>query len=109
MKKLAKKFISSRMGQCLIAAEDINTNQCSYNINQTLVYATCRRCNQHLQFVADPHKYKNPECQCFSNNVQRTNNPDEWKCNYCKKLFIFKNDDEMNCKCGATDWDYFYY
>jgi DNA-directed RNA polymerase subunit RPC12/RpoP len=95
------------MGGCLTTAKD--TNKCSEIYQIEMVFATCINCNQEIQFMADPSKYKNPECQvCFSTNVSLVED-DEWECNFCKKHFLFQNEDEITCKCGSKNWDFFVY
>lgn len=85
------------------------SSKCSSRSNITNVYATCRKCMQDLTFIADPSKFKNPSCPCMSTNVERTLNENQWVCKYCNNLFMFQNEDEINCKCGAKDWEYFIY
>jgi hypothetical protein len=102
------------MGQCYHKAsqEDIPL-ACTMmsNVEQHMVMATCNACKQYIQFLADPSKYQNPNCtSCSSTNVLRLNDSSNiFNCNFCKKQFQFENDDEIICKCGKKDWDYFIY
>ncbi len=91
------------MGQILKKQE----KKCTSHQNDQFVLATCRQCNQYVKFYADPFNYKNPQCECFSTNVSRSHGENQWYCYYCNKTFYFKNDDEISCKCGVVDWDYF--
>ncbi len=86
------------MGQC----EFVGTRKRKCEA-KSIVMATCNKCDQYVQFNDNPIDYKNVECTvCLSSNDN-----EQWFCNYCKRTFLFDKKEDISCKCGATDWNYF--